>query len=324
MNDLPLNGRNFFTLASLAPGAVSLDQGSGGLTFNGQGERQLTILADGMTNQLREIRTLPGDLSGANGTFNLSVVDDVQVITNNFSAEFGRSPAGVINVVTKSGTNDFHGEGFIYGRPGSWDATNPLTGGNPDFDRLQWGGTVGGPIIHDKMHFIASYEQENQTSNDAGITSPLEPNPGKLLVQPFKSLNFFGKVDDQINKNNRLDVRYNMLRSRVDNINVGGLNTSQQADLIVDNPQGITASITSVISPHLVNEGRFAWTLRQGRYLLGRLSVLDESRISRTSRRKLFIPDKGRWGRITACRKIFVRMAFNGPTNFLRPSASIT
>ena len=260
VNDLPLNGRNFFTLAQLAPGAVSLDQGSGGLTFNGQGERQLTILADGMTNQLREIRTLPGDLSGANGTFNLSVVDDVQVITNNFSAEFGRSPAGVINVVTKSGTNDWHGNGFIYGRPGAWDATNPLTGGNPDFDRLQWGGTVGGPIIQDKMHFIASYEQENQTSNDAGITSPLEPSPGKLLIQPFKSLNFFGKVDDEINKNNRIDVRYNMLRSRVDNINVGGLNTSQQADLIVDNPQGITASITSVLSPHVVNEGRFAWT----------------------------------------------------------------
>jgi len=260
VNDLPLNGRNFFTLASLAPGAVSLDQGSGGLTFNGQGERQLTILADGMTNQLREIRTLPGDLSGANGTFNLSVVDDVQVITNNFSAEFGRSPAGVINVVTKSGTNDWHGTGFIYGRPGDWDASNPLTGSNPDFDRMQWGATVGGPIIHDKMHFIASYEQENQTQNDAGITSKLEPNPGVLLVQPFKSINFFGKVDDEINKNNRIDVRYNLLRSRVDNINVGGLNTSQQADLIVDNPQGITTSITSVISPHLVNEGRFAWT----------------------------------------------------------------
>jgi outer membrane receptor protein involved in Fe transport len=260
VNDLPLNGRNFFTLAQLAPGAVSLDQGTGGLTFNGQGERQLTILADGMTNQLREIRTLPGDLSGANGTFNLSVVDDVQVITNNFSAEFGRSPAGVINVVTKSGTNDFHGSAFIYGRPGDWDASNGLTGLNPDFDRLQWGATVGGPIIHDKMHFLASYEQENQTQNDAGITSALQSNPGQLVVQPFKSINFFGKVDMELNKNNRLDVRYNLLRSRVDNINVGGLNTTQQADLIVDNPQNITVGLTSVLTSHLVNEARFSWT----------------------------------------------------------------
>jgi outer membrane receptor protein involved in Fe transport len=260
VNDLPLNGRNFFTLASLAPGAVSLNQGSGGLTFNGQGERQLTVLADGMTNQIREIRTLPGDLSGANGTFNLSVVDDVQVITNNFSAEFGRSPAGVINVVTKSGTNDWHGSGFIYGRPGAWDASNALTGQNPDFDRIQWGAMIGGPIKRDKMHFIFSYEGENQTQKDAGITSALEPSPNTLLLQPFKSVNLFGKVDDEINKNNRVDVRYNLLRSRVDNINVGGFNTSQQADLIVDNPQGITVGVTSVLSPHLVNEGRFAWT----------------------------------------------------------------
>ncbi len=260
VNDLPLNGRNFFTLAQLAPGAVSLDQGTGGLTFNGQGERQLTILADGMTNQLREIRTLPGDLSGANGTFNLSVVDDVQVLTNNFSAEFGRSPSGVINVITKSGTNDFHGSAFIYGRPGAWDATNALTGQNPDFDRLQWGTTVGGPIIHDKMHFIASYEQENQTQDDAGITSSLQPNPGQLIIQPFKSINLFGKVDTEISKNNRLDVRYNLLRSRVDNINVGGLNTTQQADLIIDNPQNVTVGLTSVLSSHLVNEGRFSWT----------------------------------------------------------------
>jgi outer membrane receptor protein involved in Fe transport len=260
VNDLPLNGRNFFTLAQLAPGAVSLDQGTGGLTFNGQGERQLTILADGMTNQLREIRTLPGDLSGANGTFNLSVVDDVQVITNNFSAEFGRSPAGVINVVTKSGTNDWHGTGFIYGRPGTWDATNALTGQNPDFDRAQWGATIGGPIVRDKIHFIGSYEQEHQTQYDAGITSPLQTNPGQLIVQPFKSINLFGKADAEISKNNRLDVRYNLLRSRVDNINVGGLNTTQQADLIIDNPQNVTAGLTSVLSPHIVNEGRFSWT----------------------------------------------------------------
>ncbi len=126
VNDLPINGRNFFNFVALAPGAVNLGGGTGGLTFNGQGERELTVLADGMTNQLREIRTLPGDLAGANGDFNLSVIQDVEVITNNFSAEFGRSPAGVVNVITKSGTNDWHGTAFYYGRPGTWDASNAL------------------------------------------------------------------------------------------------------------------------------------------------------------------------------------------------------
>ncbi len=260
VGDLPTNGRNFFSFVALAPGAVSLNQGTGGLTFNGQGERQLTILADGMTNQLREIRTLPGDISGANGTFNLAVVDDVQVITNNFSAEFGRSPSGVVNVITKTGTNDWHGTAFIYGRPGALDATNALTGQNPDFDREQWGGMLSGPIVQDKTHFIFSYEQENQTQKNAGITSPLQPSTEQLTSQPFKSINLFGKVDDQLSKNNRLDVRYNMLRSREDNFNVGGLNTTQQADLAIDNVQGVTGGLTSILSSHLVNEARFAWT----------------------------------------------------------------
>jgi outer membrane receptor protein involved in Fe transport len=260
VDDLPTNGRNFFSFVSLAPGSVNVGGGTGGVTFNGQGERQLTILADGMTNQLREIRTLPGDISGANGTFSLAAVENVQVITNNFSAEFGRSPAGVVNVITKTGTNDWHGTAFFYGRPGSWDATNALTGQNPDFNREQWGGLVSGPIIADKMHFLFSYEQEHQTQKNAGITSLLQVNANQLTTQPFKSVNLLGKVDDQLSKNNRLDVRYNILRSRVDNFNVGGLNTTDQADLAIDNVQGVTGGVTSILSPRLVNEARFAWT----------------------------------------------------------------
>src|SRR6266404_1113515 len=87
--NLPDNGRNFFDFVSLTPGAVVQGGGSGAMTMNGQGIRELTILADGIPNQLREIRTLGGDLAGANGTFSLDVVQEIQVITNNFSAEYG-------------------------------------------------------------------------------------------------------------------------------------------------------------------------------------------------------------------------------------------
>jgi hypothetical protein len=132
---LPDNGRNFFDFVSLTPGAVVTGGGSGNVTMNGQGIRELTVLADGIPNQLREIRTLGGDLAGANGTFSLDVVQEVQVITNNFSAEYGRSLSGVVNSITKSGTNDFHGDLFINGRPGSIDAGNPLTKANPDLAR---------------------------------------------------------------------------------------------------------------------------------------------------------------------------------------------
>lgn len=257
---LPDNGRNFFDFVSLTPGAVVQGGGSGALTMNGQGIRELTILADGIPNQLREIRTLGGDLAGANGTFSLDVVQEVQVVTNNFSAEYGRSLSGVVNSITRSGTNDYHGDAFINGRPGSIDAGNPLTKANPDLEREQWGVTLGGPIIKDKTHFLFNYEQTHQTQLANGITSSLEPNPGTPLNVPFKEFKLFGKVDHQINSNNRVDFRYSLVRSESDNSGVGGLNTSQRADNSQDHTQNIEGSATSVLTPHLVNEARFAWT----------------------------------------------------------------
>ena len=260
VQDLPLVSRNFFDYMNLTPGVVRVGGGSGNVTLNGQGRRELTILADGVTNQLREIRTLGGDLAGANGTFSLDVVKEVQVITNAFSAEFGRSLAGVVNSITKSGTNEFHGDGFIYGRPSSLAAGDPLTKRNPELNREQWGGTIGGPIVKDKTHFLANYEQTHQAQLAAGITSVLEPQPGVLLNQPFKELKTFGKVDHQFTPNHRLEGRYSFVRSKSDNLGPGGLTTSDRADAAQDFTQNLEASLTSVISPRVVNEFRFAFT----------------------------------------------------------------
>ncbi len=260
LTSLPDNGRNFFDFVTLTPGAVVQGGGSGAVTINGQGIRELTILADGIPNQLREIRTLGGDLAGANGTFSLDVVQEVQVVTNNFSAEYGRSLSGVVNSITRTGTNNWHGDAFINGRPGEIDAGNPLTKANPDLVREQWGGTIGGPIVTDRTHFIGNYEQTHQTQIANGITSILEPNPGSPLNVPFKELKAFGKVDHQLNANNRIDFRYSLVRSESDNAGVGGLNTSQRADDAVDRTQNIESSAVSVLTPRLVNEARFAFT----------------------------------------------------------------
>ena len=260
VQDLPLNGRNFFDYMSLTPGVVRVGGGSGNVTLNGQGRRNLTILADGVTNQLREIRTLGGDLAGANGTFSLDVVQQVQVITNAFSAEFGRSLSGVVNVITKSGTNEFHGDVFVYERPGTIDAGDPITKRNPDLSRQQWGGTFGGPIIKNKTHFVGNYEQTRQTQQAVGIISPLETNPSSFLDVPFHELKTFGKVDHQLSPSNRLEGRYSLVRSRGDNQGVGGFFTSDRASAVQDFTQNVEASLTSVITPRIVNEFRFAFT----------------------------------------------------------------
>jgi hypothetical protein len=260
IQDLPSNGRNFFDYVMLTPGSVRNGSGSGAVTLNGQGIRQLTILADGVPNQLREIRTDAGDLAGGNGTFSLDVVREINVVTNGYSAEFGRSMAGIVNVITQSGTNTVHGDGFLFARVGAIGANDPLTHLNPDLNREQWGGTVGGPIIKDKVFYLANYEQTHQDQNASGITSVLQVNPGTLLVVPFRELKTFGKVDYQINPKNRMEGRYSLIRSRADNQNIGGLNTTSRADSVSDHTQDIEVSNTTLISSHLVNEGRFAYT----------------------------------------------------------------
>lgn len=258
--ELPLNGRNFFEYVRLTPGAVRVGSGSGNLTLNGQGRRQLTILADGVTNQLREIRTLSGDLAGGNGTFSLDVVKEVQVITNAFSAEFGRSPSGVINVITRSGTNELHGSGFFYLRPGKLDAKNALTRRNRELNRQQWGLVLGGPIVRDKTHFLYNYEGTNEEQKGATITSILEPQPNRLVEIPFNEFKMMGKIDHQLTPSNLIEGRYNILRSTARNQGIGGLNTSERAFTAIDNFQSLVLSAISVISPRAVNELRFAWT----------------------------------------------------------------
>jgi outer membrane receptor for ferrienterochelin and colicin len=260
LQNLPSNGRNFFDYIMLTPGAVRNGTGSGAVTLNGQGIRELTILADGVPNQLREIRTDAGDLAGGNGTFSLDVVQEINVVTNGYSAEFGRSMAGVVNVITRSGTNQVHGDGFYFDRLAALGANDPLTHLNPKLNREQWGGTIGGPIIKDRLLYLGNYEQTHQEQNASGITSVLQTNPGQLLQIPFRELKFFGKADYKINEANRLEGRYSIIRSRADNQNIGGLNTTQRADSVSDHTQDVEISDTTVITPRLVNEGRFAYT----------------------------------------------------------------
>jgi outer membrane receptor for ferrienterochelin and colicin len=260
IQNLPSNGRNFFDYIMLTPGAVRNGTGSGAVTLNGQGIRELTILADGVPNQLREIRTDAGDLAGGNGTFSLDVVQEINVVTNGYSAEFGRSMAGVVNVITRSGTNQVHGDGFYFDRAAALGAHDPLTHNNPNLNREQWGGTIGGPIIKDRLLYLGNYEQTHQQQNASGITSPLQTNPGQLLQIPFRELKFFGKADYKINDANRFEGRYSIIRSRADNQDIGGLSTTQRADSVSDHTQDVEVSDTSVFSARLVNEARFAYT----------------------------------------------------------------
>src|SRR5262245_9385999 len=165
MQDLPLNGRNFVRLAQLAPGANegppnSLSSGnrpddrrqSSSISINGQDTSLNNFLIDGLDNNERFIGTVIVRPS-------VDAIQEMRVETNAFSAELGRAAGGVINVVTKSGTNQLHGSAFEFYRNEAFDARNffAASGPKPEFKLHQFGGSLGGRLIADKSFFFVDY-----------------------------------------------------------------------------------------------------------------------------------------------------------------------
>lgn len=163
--DLPLLSRDPNGLVLLAPGTVASNSALGGVVVNGQRERNNNFIVDGTDNNDTDV---PGILGGAS-TPNIDATEEFRVITNNFSAEFGRNSGGIITVAKKSGTNQFHGGGYIYYRSDAFAARNffDTSGEANPLQRRQYGGTIGGPIIKDKTFFFFNAERD---IFDQGIT----------------------------------------------------------------------------------------------------------------------------------------------------------
>lgn len=164
IEQLPLNGRNYTDLLLLQPGVNAFPHRDGGsavahglaMSVNGQDPRSNVYLLDGtLQNDFTN-----GPAGSAAGTaLGMETVREFRVESNAYSAEFGRNMGGQVNVLTKSGTNDFRGSAFEFHRNDAFDARNYFdTAGKPDFWRNQYGGTVGGPIRADRLFFFAGYE----------------------------------------------------------------------------------------------------------------------------------------------------------------------
>jgi len=165
ISELPLNGRSFMQLASLQPGVV-VSRGTGRGFTGGFGQTQLSIggarpehtgyLMDG-TNIADISDKAPSSVAGV--LLGVDTLQEFSVQTHGYSAEFGRAAGGLISAVTKSGTNQFHGSGFEFHRNSALDARNPFDAGEtPGFRRNQFGGTLGGPILRNRLFFFTGYE----------------------------------------------------------------------------------------------------------------------------------------------------------------------
>src|SRR3569832_1385296 len=173
INELPINGRRWSNFALLTPGAVP-DGTFGLISFRGISGLLNNNTIDGGDNNQAFFAEERGR-TRISYSISQAAIREFQVNTSSYSAEYGRSAGGVVNAITKSGTNDFHGGAFYYQRNNKWGARNPLAvrqelingvftpvGYKPKDVRHQFGGTIGGPIVRDKAFFFFSYDQQKR------------------------------------------------------------------------------------------------------------------------------------------------------------------
>ena len=158
---LPLNGREFVDLVKLVPGATPATGGAPGgdldqISIFGERTAALSFLVDGADNN----NPLTG---GPFVRYTQDSIQEFEVITTGYEAQFGRAQGGVTNIVTRSGSNDWQASAFLFARNDSLDASNVPDQEAPKLERYQWGGTVGGPVKRDKVFFFGAFEKLDET-----------------------------------------------------------------------------------------------------------------------------------------------------------------
>ena len=198
IEELPLNGRNYIMLATLQPGIVQFTERTSTspvqrgvqLNINGMGGRSNSYLMDGAN-----MRGYAGQatVTAADTTLGVETIQEFRVVTNAFSADYGRVMGGVVSVASKAGTNVPHGSGFEFFRNSRMDAPNFFDVGDaPPFTRHQFGGVAGGPIVKNRIFFFGGYERLQEdlgttvitaVPTAAGRTGPVNPS-----VRPYLDL----------------------------------------------------------------------------------------------------------------------------------------
>jgi hypothetical protein len=269
---LPINRRDFLDFA-LTSARVTVDRipaqgttATSGLSFNGQSPRFNSITIDGLDNN--EVGT-----GAVRATFSQEAVQEFQILSDSYSAEFGRSLTGVVNIITKGGTNEFHGNLFFLNRNEAISARDAFATIKPDFSQYQFGTILSGPIKSDKLLFFNSFERLSLKQNNivtiSDLTVAAARRQGFLInngPEPFSigTTTFLTRVDAKINQNHNLYVRYNYGSTYNGNFEpFGGLNAQDHATAqrLEENTIALNDTYT-VTNLNLINEFRFLYGRR--------------------------------------------------------------
>jgi hypothetical protein len=194
IDNLPINGRNYINF-TLTDSQVVRDNApntgaapTSGLNMSGQRARSNLVNVDGAD-------ATDNAVNGVRSTVSQEAVQEFQIITNSYAAEYGRAAGGVVNIITRSGSNAFHGDVYGYLRDRDFQAVNPFsTVPNPAYTRVQAGVAFGGPIQKDKTYYYFSYEVTRR--HETGFSSIGQGNFG---LAPFDASAFFGAPAGSVN-----------------------------------------------------------------------------------------------------------------------------
>jgi hypothetical protein len=186
VTELPLNGRDYLQLAKISSGVSDpgSQQGALGVSVNGSMGTQVNFLIDGVDNNSQTIASQ--GLQKETLKPQIDAVQEFKIETNSYSAEYGRSMGGVVLLLTKSGTNDYHGTAFYFGRNDVFDARNfftPSTAPKPPYKRDQYGFSIGGPIKKNKIFFFGDVQWTNIRQSQINVNSvpPLAWRQGQFV-----------------------------------------------------------------------------------------------------------------------------------------------
>lgn len=269
IDNLPTVNRDFASLALLTPGVTPGVGGNGdSLAINGQRGYQNNIYVDGSSDQWQYYGRQAS-------TFSQDWIQEFQVMTNSYSAEYGSASGGILNVITRSGSNEWHGRGYFFFREKDFDA-GPFAGyftdndinkpvyldksQVPDYTQRRWGGYIGGPILKDKLFIFAGYEDLNRGSSASLAISDYWKNLGYASVLPVKTTDhpFLIRGDYNINSRNRLSLRYD--RTIQKSINEGGATTVEPGRDTFGGPVwNVVGNLTTTISNTSFNEFRASY-----------------------------------------------------------------
>jgi len=271
VEELPMVGRDVANLAYLAPGVKATDSYDPTknryaiLSVNGENGRNVNVTVNGVDNK-------DNTVGGPVMQLPLEAVQEFQISTQRFSAENGRSEGAAINMITKQGTNNYHGSLFGFFRDSALNTDEKVPDGlggqtpqHPDYSRQQFGGSVGGPFIKSKLFgfFAIERERESQGLAETGTSyselvlaknAGLAAQPASVIPRPFYETRYNGRMDWIINSKNTAYISYNSQANDSLNDQSNGTGDLTNGNFTKNHLQLANFTLNSILSNTTINQ----------------------------------------------------------------------